>query len=256
MADYISVNVFQDNVQSEISQDAIEILMSQSNGVWVRRSGDSMSGTLNMTGSKISEVGSVLFNLLNVLSPGEGEINWNSDDGTLQVGMPGGEVVMQLGQENTFIAKNISGDEIGNGTPIVITGATGIRPEVDVAATTPQATSGSIGIATQDIGNQQNGYITTFGLVRDVDTSDFAKGARLFLSDTPGELSASLPALGSRKTFIGIVINANVNEGQIFLSPINIFFLDELSGMNINNPQDGDVLTYHAASGTWINQQP
>jgi hypothetical protein len=252
----IEVTVIEDEIIANITDDVLEVVLDQADGVWVRRSGDSMSGDLNMTGSSIRNIGSLLFDLTASGAIAEGELNWNAEDGTLQIGMPGGEVVIQISQEQTFLAKNTTESLITNGSPIVIIGATGARPEIRLAATTPQETSGSIGMTTQDIGVNQNGYVTTFGYVRDIDTSAIAAGARAFLSDTPGELSASLPAVANRKTFMGIIIRSNVNGGVILLSPINILFLDELSGMNFTNLQDGDIPVYHAASKTWINQQP
>ena len=119
-----------------------------------------------------------------------------------------------------------------------------------------------IGLYTEDVNANTNGYVTTFGLVRDIDTSGAAvgevwsAGTRLFVSDTPGELTNVLPSGTSRKIFVGIVLRAHATEGVILAHPINIFFLRELSGMSIDNPVDGDQLTYDDATGTWTNVAP
>jgi hypothetical protein len=213
-----------------------------------------IADVLDMLNGSIQKVGAIEFDITNGTPSGEGILHWNSDDGTLEVGMPGGNVNLQMGQEQIFLAKNISGDVMPNGTAVIITGASGVRPEIDTATTTPQTTSGAVGLTTEEIANNQQGYVTTLGLVRDIDTSAFSAGSRVFLSDTPGELSATLPAVANRKVFMGIVIRAHATEGVVWCAPLSLLYLNELSGSNISNPQDGDVLTYHAASGAWINQ--
>lgn len=40
----------------------------------------------------------------------EGRLQWNSDDGTLEVGMPGGNVNLQIGQETLVRVRNASLD--------------------------------------------------------------------------------------------------------------------------------------------------
>ena len=44
-----------------------------------------------------------------------GLLHWNSDDGTLEVGQIGGNVVLQIGQENLLYVRNDSGSDITNG---------------------------------------------------------------------------------------------------------------------------------------------
>ncbi len=217
---------------------------------------DVSADNLEMQSGMISAIGALLFDLTAEIENQEGLLTWNVDDGTLEFGMPGGTVVIQIGQELGFRAKNTSGDEMVDGMAFVVTGASGARAEIGLAATTPQATSGSLGLVTETIANNQIGKTTTFGLVRDINTLAFAEGSRVFLSDTPGELSGALPAVANRKVFIGICLRQHATEGVLFISPINIFYLDELSGMNIDSLQDGDIIVWEAATSTWINQQP
>jgi hypothetical protein len=213
-----------------------------------------LSGDLDMANNNIENIGKLLFNLANLIIPAEGEVNWNAEDGTLQVGLPGGEAVLQLGQEQQFRVKNDSGAQLVNGTILKISGATGGRAKVDKATTTPQSTSGAIAMITETVEDNQIGYMTTFGEVRGLDTSAFGAGDRMFLSDTAGEFTNVLPAATSRKVFIGICTRSHATEGKILLSPINIFFLSELSGVVFTNLQVGDVITWDGT--TWINQAP
>lgn len=220
--------------------------------IWVLKAGDTMSGTLNMNDNLIDEVDALCFNLSNGQTPQEGKLFWNPEDGTLQVGLVGGTVNLQIGQELVFLARNDTLSTMTNGTAVVITGATGNRPDIQLAATTPQSTSGAIGLVTESIDANQNGYVTTYGLVRDLNTSAFSDGDRLFLSDTPGGLANVLPASANRKVFIGVCLRAHPTDGVILVSPINIFYPTELSGVQITNLQVGDALRWNGS--VWVNQ--
>ena len=46
----------------------------------------------------------------------EGRLQWNAEDGTLEFGMPGGSVNMQIGQERVVRCRNESGAQIANGS--------------------------------------------------------------------------------------------------------------------------------------------
>ena len=75
----------------------------------------------------------------------EGLLHWNEDDGTLEVGMPGGNVVLQVGQENIMKVK--ASEDISNGEVVYIDGASGTNPTVSLAlanAATYQATDNFI----------------------------------------------------------------------------------------------------------------
>jgi hypothetical protein len=213
---------------------------------------------LDMLNGVIKKVGSIEFDTTNGAPSGEGILHWNSDDGTLQVGMPGGDVNLQIGQEQTLRAKNVSGDTLANGTAISVAGGAGNNITVDVATRNVlgEEIAGAIGLTTEEIDNNQFGYITTFGLVRDVDTSDWPAGTRLFLSDTDGVITDDAPLTFGRNILVGISVVQHVSQGVILVFTFNAPFMPEISGVRITNPQDGDVLTYVAATGFWINQAP
>jgi len=70
--------------------------------------------------------------------------------------------------------------DISNGQVVRIDDVQGNRPTFKLASASSITSSQcTIGIATHDIGSGHNGYATTFGLVREINTSDFAPGDRL-----------------------------------------------------------------------------
>jgi len=90
--------------------------------------------------------------ITNSTSPVEGEINWDSDCGTAQIGLPGGNVTLQVGQEQLVRAKNDSGVIINNGECVYISGAAGVNPLIKLADADNFQESFVLGVATEDIG--------------------------------------------------------------------------------------------------------
>ena len=185
----------------------------------------------------------------------EGRLHWDMVSQTLELGMPGGDVRLQIGQEMHMRVKNDSGGDITNGQAVYVDGATGNFPTIALARA-DETGKATIALATEDIDDGQFGYITTRGMVRDIDTDSFGiAGTLVWLSDTPGALQA-YPAGGtSRNNVAGMVIKKHATEGVIVVMPFIFNYVDELSGVTILNPIEDDVLSWNAASGIWINKQ-
>ena len=209
---------------------------------------------VDMNDQDLDNVGSILFDITNGIASEEGRLKWNPTDGTLEVGMPGGNVNLQIGQEMLIKCKNTSGSTIGNGKCVRISGVSGNNPEIELAEADVPGKAGVIGLATEEILHNQFGYVTTFGFVRDVDTSGFNAGDRLFLSNTAGELTITPPTGTERIVFVGLAINIDGSEGSVFLLPINVSHLGELSSVTISSPTDNELLAFDSGNGIWINQ--
>ena len=151
----------------------------------------------------------------------EGLLHWNSDDGTLEVGMPGGEVKLQVGQEILVRGKAI-GSDINNGQLVYVSGASGSKPEFTLAKADALATSEStLAMSTEDTSQNSSGYVTAFGLVRDVPvpTATFTAGDTLYLdASTAGAFTNVEPTSPNYAVKIGYVLRAHDTEGVIFIS--------------------------------------
>ncbi|MCK5606642.1 hypothetical protein KAR91_32370 [Candidatus Pacearchaeota archaeon] len=219
------------------------------------------SAGLDLSDNPIVDVGYIDLNLTNGIAPAEGRLVWNDDDGTLNLGMKGGFVNLQIGQEQLIRGKNTVGSQINDGMAVRIsgTGLVGSNPfaEFGLADSDNPIAAGSIGVATEDIANNQFGYVTTFGFVRDFDTSGtpvsevWSDADRLYVSDTPGELTNVAPSADERKIFIGIVIRAHANEGVVWVNPINVSYPHELSGVDPAALADNVILQYDSGTSTW-----
>lgn len=149
----------------------------------------------------------------------EGRLYWDSEANTLAMmtDVPG--VVLQIGQENYVKARNNTGSTIENGSSVYVTGAIGNRPTIAKAQANDITKTRPLGVTTQDIANNADGYVTTLGLVRDLNTSSFNAGDTLYLSETvAGGLTNVVPSSGYT-VVIGCVIRKNPSNGSIFVEP-------------------------------------
>jgi hypothetical protein len=149
-----------------------------------------------------------------------GTMSWNVNDGTLDLKLSN-DVTLQLGQELHVRANNSSGSTIYNGTVVYINGTSDTHGHVSIA---PYIADGSVnvfnvmGLATADILNGADGYVTLSGLVRGLDTSMFTAGDSVFASDTiPGALTTTQPLSPSETVSLGVVTVSDSTNGTIFV---------------------------------------
>lgn len=115
-----------------------------------------------------------VFDTTNNTAPSDGEMAWNATDKTVDIGLPGG-VTLQVGQELHMLVKASSAILIGQ--CVMATGSDGNSGRITAAPATG-AIDGMfvLGIADQNIANGQTGYISTFGVVRGIDTDGSSVG--------------------------------------------------------------------------------
>jgi len=148
----------------------------------------------------------------------EGRLWWNDDDGTLNLGMKGGVVNQQVGLESLIRVK--ASEDISNGELIYIDGADGANPTASLAQADNEAEAHkTIAMATEDISSGQQGYATTSGLVRNLDTGSYVAGTELYLSPTTaGAFTDTEPTSPNYSVSIGKVIRSHASEGVVLVS--------------------------------------
>jgi len=177
-------------------------------------------------------------------------MQWNPDYGTLEVGMPGGNVCLQIGQENLLRCRNSSGVTIPNGASVFVSGSTGQTPQITLADASSSDTSDMIGVATETIADNAFGYVCTFGLVRGIDTSAFSEGQEIWLSTVSGEFTATRPTAPNIGVKVGFVIYSHAVNGIILVNVNNIPKLSELSDVAADLAL-GNGLVYNPANSRW-----
>jgi hypothetical protein len=116
-----------------------------------------------------------------------------------------------------FNAKNTEGSTITKGTPVYISGHSGSHPEISIAVNDDSNKMPAFGIAAEDITNHQRGDIATFGEVTGFDTSAFAVGDELYISNS-GTLTNIRPtATNQRVQKVAKVIRSHQNNGILFI---------------------------------------
>jgi hypothetical protein len=184
----------------------------------------------------------------------EGMIKWNDDDKTMDICTENSSVTIQSGQEMHVRGTNKSGSTLTNGQVVYIDGAQGFRPTFALANATSEDTSSKvIGIVTADILNNATGYVTTTGLVRDIDTSALAAGDVTWLSTTPGGFTNSMPGTPNHAVSLGIVVRSSADEGIIYVTTTNGFEISELHDVLISGIAADDSLLYN---GTYWENVP
>jgi hypothetical protein len=131
----------------------------------------SLSG---ITGA-ISTVDSITFDTAAAVTVGAGQIAWNVEDGTINIGMGYDAVTQQVGLEQYFRIK--ASAAITNGQCVMFTGSVGASGVLTGAPATGVTNPQYImGVATMDIALNGFGYITSFGLVRGINTTGSSVG--------------------------------------------------------------------------------
>lgn len=151
----------------------------------------------------------------------EGRVFYQKDVKALSVYVDDADVEHNLGQEQWTRVRNDTGSTIPNGSVVYITGFHGGSglPTIAEAQANSLSASDVLGVVTHDIEANSNGYVTTAGVVRSVDTSAFSAGDKVWLSaSTAGGLTASEPSDPNFSRVVGFVQRASASEGQILVS--------------------------------------
>ena len=177
-------------------------------------------------------------------------MQWNEDDGTIDVGL-NADVVLQVGQEMQFYAKNTSGGAIDNGSTVMFTGALGASGKLTFSKAVADGSIISLymmGVATEDIPDNGFGYITSFGKVRGFDTSGtpygetWTDGDIIYFSPTvAGGWTNVTPVAPNLYLPVAVVLNAAPGgSGSIFVR------------MGASQAINGATGSFTAASGQTI----
>jgi len=228
-----------------------------------------VTGSLSVTGSISGSLTGVLrtdyidLNTGSTIASEVGRMTWNDTDGTLDVGLKGGNVVLQVGQEQLVrVVNKTNTNLLGSNYQLVrVDGAQGNRLKIALAQANNDANSAeTLGFVTETINNNNEGFVTVGGLIGSINTSGFLQGElwndgdMLYLSPTtPGAVTNVKPSAPDHMVIVGYVVRAHANVGSIFVKVNNGYEIDELHNVDINTGSlsYGDLLMNSAS--LWIN---
>lgn len=210
------------------------------------------------------QTGNIEFDLTPTNAPTTvGSLVWNDLAGTLDLKLKGGAVTLQIGQETVARIVNKTATNItlleANYQAVRVTGAQGQRPKVDLAqANNDLNSTTTLGLVTETILNNEEGFITTSGQVQEINTTGslqgetWADGDILYLSGTvAGRITNIKPIAPIHTVIIGFVEYAHAVNGKIFVKVDNGYELDELHNVSAVAPNNNEVLTYDTATTLW-----
>lgn len=233
---------------SGVSQEYVD----QQDNLRVLKSGDVMTGPLNMSDKPLINVQYVDFTIADGLAMKTGRMHWDPVDktGVLDLDDVAG-VSLQFGQEQNMRSINKTGVDIPNGKAVVYGGVQGQRPKMVLADNTLESAILTLGITTQDVTKNLEGYVSTFGIVRDFNTSPFSEGDLVYI-DINGDLTKVKPLAPKISVIMGVVLNVHSTHGSILHKNVVIPRLSELSDVSARGTEiDKDILIRNAALKVW-----
>lgn len=214
-----------------------------------------INNDLLVSASHLATVDALQLDTTPGVSASVGRFIWDDGDGTAHITLKGGNVDLSIGQEEVALCYNGSGSAMVDGQVVYIDGAQGQRPDIKLASSTSESSSSkAFGVVTEPIADGEEGFVATFGLVKGINTGDFAEGAALWLSASAGVFTDQMPQSPEHAVFIGYVIKSNSSSGQIFVNIQNGYEIEELHNVLITSASANDVLRYNAASSIWVNE--
>ena len=190
-----------------------------------------------------------------------GSLYWDSANGnqTLSLVMANGDAIQQIGEETYFRIR--ASAAITEGQVVMFTGTiggSGALTGAPASGLTATTASYVMGIATHNLAINEWGYITSFGLVRGINTTGGAEawvdGQILYYDPTvAGGLTKTVPVAPNAKIQVCAVVNAaSGGSGSVFVRPLFGGALGQYEGdVQITSPTEGSLLLYDGTK--WYN---
>jgi len=221
-------------------------------------------GTHNITADHIS---------LNVSPSGAGfnvgATQWNNTIGSSETLLKGGSVTLKNGVD--LVARVVN--KVSPNTTLTkaayqavkVSGAQGGRLAIGLAqGNTDLNSADTIGLVTETIATNQEGFIITVGQLLDINTTGslqgetWADGDVLYLSPTTAGRLTNIKPTGATGhiVVIGYVEYAHATQGAIYVKIMNGWELDELHNVYINPSTlaDNNLLQYDSSTSLWKNE--
>ena len=168
------------------------------------------------------------FDTTAAITPVESQLAWDDVAGTLAIGMEGGAVIQQVGQEVYMRVGNATASVIADGTAVGFAGVNG-NTLIEVAPYLADGAANSlffVGVATEDLAVTGQGFITVYGRVGGIDTTGtsvsetWAVGDLLWAHPTiAGGLTNVKPTAPNNVISVAAVLAVDATDGVIFVRP-------------------------------------
>jgi nitrogen fixation protein len=192
---------------------------------------------------------------------------WNDTIGSSETTLKGGSVILKNGVD--LVARIVN--KVTPNTTLTkaayqvvrISGAQGQRLAVNLAQANNDLNSAdTLGIVTETIATNQEGFIITVGQLEGINTTGslqsetWSDGDVLYLSPTTAGRITNIKPNGSTGHIVvlGYVEYAHANNGKIYVKIMNGWELDELHNVFIDTPLNNQALVYETSTDLWKNK--
>jgi hypothetical protein len=162
------------------------------------------------------------------------------------------DIALQIGQEGWVRVRNETGVTITDGKVVYIDGIVSGLPSIALAKADAMSTAQAVGFATHDIEDLSNGFVTLYGVVRDIATTGLTDDIYLSAT-TAGGMVDSAPSDPNFVVPLGTVVETGAT-GKVF---VNIIAPRPTGGAGIavsGNSIAVDLLTADDQVGSASNQ--
>lgn len=153
----------------------------------------------------------------------DGNLYYDPEAGTLVFNSDSSPTPLHIGHEVRLEVHNFNAYTIPKASAVYINGNLGApnyTPTIDFSLASDGLTSESIGVALDDIGPGQAGFVLVVGHIEGIDTSTFFNGEYIYLSPTvPGGLTETPPHQPNWRNVIGIISNVDAVNGSMVVFP-------------------------------------
>lgn len=238
LSQMVDVNIPSPNDGDSLTYDSgsTSWIASVINDLWESISGTTQLKSAENVSLQEQSITDILSTVYNVSGCGESDVEgtvcWSADDMTLNVVTGLGNVI-QVGQEMTGVGLNKEGVIMRNGQVATLSGSVGEQPTVVLADASNNSRILNPAVVTIPNCNINAACpVTTFGFVRDMDTSAWAEGAKLYLSaDGSGNLTDTPPVFPNYIIWVATVVRSHASTGKILVLPT----LDWGNGVTLNS---------------------
>lgn len=208
---------------------------------------------------KLGQVDAIDFNTTPVTAIAAKRLQWNDTEGSLQLGLKGGNVHSHISEDLFLYGYNNSGSPMTKGQVVRVNGSSGIRPVISLAQADGDPNSAeTVGVVAETIANNAQGLVQVLGIMNNLNTNSFNDGDVLYLSPTvAGQLVNTKPVAPDHLVRVAYCVKKSGGAGEIYISPLNGFELNELHDVLITTPATKTCgLYWNTGTSVWENLTP
>jgi hypothetical protein len=208
---------------------------------------------------KLGQVDAIDFNTTPITAIAAKRLQWSDAEGSLQLGLKGGNVHSHISEDLFLYGYNNSGSPMTKGQVVRINGSSGLRPVVSLAqADSDPNSADTVGVVAETIANNAQGLVQVLGIMTNLNTNSFNDGDVLYLSPTvAGQLVNTKPVAPDHLVRVAYCVKKSGGAGEIYISPLNGFELNELHDVLITTPATNTCgLYWNTGTSVWENLTP